>query len=134
MSKMNVLVVEPGKKPYTKEIKSGLDSLQKEVGGYIEALYPFEDPVALVCNEEGKMNGLPLNRALYSENVGMYEAIAGTFLVVGLGSEDFISLGDEFEEKYKRLFEQPQTFVVMEDRVVAVPDTESQFKEILGNY
>ena len=134
MSKMKVLVIEPGKKPYTKEIENGLDSLQKEVGGYIEALYPFDDPVAIVCNEEGKMNGLPLNRAIYSENVGMYETITGTFMVVGLGSEDFISLSNEFEEKYKRLFEQPQTFIMMGGHVVAVPDTESRFKEILGNY
>ena len=46
-----------------KEIDSDLESLQHEVGGYIEAMYPDEDPVALVCNEEGKLEGLPLNRA-----------------------------------------------------------------------
>ena len=40
--KMDVLVVEPGKKPYRKQIDSGLESLQKEVGGYIEATYPAD--------------------------------------------------------------------------------------------
>ena len=40
---------------YVKEIDSDLKSLQHEVGGYIEAIYPYEDPVALVCNEEGKL-------------------------------------------------------------------------------
>ena len=56
-STIAVLIVEPGKKPYVKEIDSGLESLQHEVGGYIEAIYPYEDPVALVCNEEGKLEG-----------------------------------------------------------------------------
>ena len=45
------------------EIESGLDALQRAVGGYIEAVYPYEDPVALIVNEEGKLNGLPLNRS-----------------------------------------------------------------------
>ena len=49
-STIAVLIVEPGKEPYVKEIDSGLESLQHEVGGYIEAIYPYEDPVALVCN------------------------------------------------------------------------------------
>ena len=65
---MKVLVVEPEKEPYVKEISSGLSSLQKEVGGFIEAVYPFEDPVAIICNEEGKLEGLPLNRALRDED------------------------------------------------------------------
>lgn len=44
-----VLVVEPGRMPYVKEIDSGLKSLQSEVGGWIEAVYPFEEEVALIC-------------------------------------------------------------------------------------
>ena len=67
-----VLIVEPGKEPYVKEIASGLESLQHEVGGYIEAIYPYEDPVALVCNEEGKLEGLPLNRALRDKDSDIY--------------------------------------------------------------
>lgn len=60
---MRVLMVEPGKPPYETELKDGLKSMQKAVGGYIEGCYPFEDPVALICNENGKVDGLPLNRA-----------------------------------------------------------------------
>ena len=63
---------------------SGLESLQHEVGGCIEAIYPYEDPVALICNEEGKLEGLPLNRALRDEDGDIYDVVAGTFLVVGL--------------------------------------------------
>ena len=71
-STIAVLIVEPGKEPYVKEIDSGLESLQHEVGGYIEAIYPYEDPAALVCNEEGKLEGLPLNRALRDEDGDIY--------------------------------------------------------------
>lgn len=49
--KIKVLVVEPNRAPYEKEIEDGLESLQKEVGGYIQAIYPFEEPVAVICND-----------------------------------------------------------------------------------
>ena len=74
-STITVLVVEPDKKPYVKEIPSSLESLQHEVGGDIEAVYPFEEPVAIVCNGEGKMNGLPLNRALRDDNGEIYDKV-----------------------------------------------------------
>ena len=57
--------------------------MQHEVGGHIEAIYPYEDPVALVCNEEGKLEGLPLIRALRDEDGDIYDVVAGTFMVVG---------------------------------------------------
>ena len=47
-----------------KEIDPDLHSLQAEVGGDIGATYPYSDPVALVCNDEGKLIGLDLNRGL----------------------------------------------------------------------
>ena len=72
---MKVLMVEPGKVPYEKEIGDGLKALQDAVGGYIQAVYPYEDPVALVCNEEGKLEGLPLNRALRTEDGEIYDKI-----------------------------------------------------------
>lgn len=107
---MNVLIVEPMKKPYMKDIDSGLHSLQREVGGYIEAIYPFEDLVGLVCNEEGKMEGLPLNRAIYSKNGEMFDIIAGTFFIVGLSEDNFSELSEELAEKYAKLFESPEMF------------------------
>ena len=92
---ITVLVVEPEKVPYVKEIDPGLKSLQSEVDGWIEAVYPFEDPVAIICNEEGKMNGMPPNRALYDEDGQVYDIVAGQFLVVGLTEDNFGSLTDE---------------------------------------
>ena len=87
---MKVLVVEPLKECYTKEI-NGLKEMQALVGGYIQAVYPFEDPVAVVCNEEGKNLGLPFNRPLLDEHGLPYDIICGTFFVAGLGAEDFAS-------------------------------------------
>ena len=46
---MKVLKVEPYQLPEVKNIDSGLSSLQHEVEGWIEATYPFEDPVAIIC-------------------------------------------------------------------------------------
>ena len=97
---MNVLVVEPGYMPYEKEI-NGLEEMQATVGGYIEAISPYEEMVAIVCNEEGLINGLPFNRSVE----GGYGGVFGTFFVCGLGEESFDSLSPEqmkhFKEKYK---------------------------------
>ena len=51
---MRILVVEPERRPEVREIYGSLESMQKVVGGYIQALYPFNDSVALVVNDEGK--------------------------------------------------------------------------------
>ena len=61
---MKVLMVEPHKNAYEADIGNDLKSMQEAVGGSIEAAYFFEEPVALVCNEEGKINGLELNLSL----------------------------------------------------------------------
>lgn len=107
---MNILVVEPMKKPYLKDIDPGLHSLQHEVGGYIEAIYPYEDLVGLVCNEEGKLEGFPLNRAIYGEDGEMVDIIAGTFLIVGLSEDNFAGLSGEMADKYAKIFESPEIF------------------------
>ena len=76
---MNVLMVEPGKAPYEMQIGDDLRSMQAAVGGYIQAVYPYEEPVALICNEDGKMDGLPLNRALRDSDGDIYDIVAGKF-------------------------------------------------------
>ena len=119
--KMTVLVVEPRKEPYVKEIDPGLHALQAEVGGDIGAAYPFSDPVALVCNDEGKLIGLDLNRGLRDENGEIYDIMAGTFLVVGLGEEDFTSLSPELAQKYTEHFWQPEQFISLGGQIIAVP-------------
>ena len=81
---MNVLVVEPGYAPYEKEI-NGLQEMQEVVGGLIQAIYPFQEPVAVVCNDEGLLLGLPFNRSMD----GGYGGVCGTFFICGLGEENF---------------------------------------------
>ena len=120
-STITVLVVEPGKEPYEKEIDSGLSSLQNEVGGYIQAVYPFEEPVAVICNEEGKFEGLPLNRALRNDDGEIYDIVAGTFLVVGLTEDNFGSLTPELMQHFTEYFKTPEQFAKLGDRIVAIP-------------
>ena len=117
---MQVLVVEPGTAPYEQEIDPGLESLQHEVDGYIEAL-GLDENATLICNEEGKLNGLELNRALYDERGNMTDIIAGTFLVVGSGEENFDSLTPQQMEQYKHRFRKPEVFLPLNGRILAIP-------------
>ena len=92
MSDMNVLLVQPESYPKAVTIGSDLESLQAAVCGSIEVVYPFEDNVGLIMNEEGKIEGLPLNRALRDDQGELYDIIAGDFLVVGLTEDDFATM------------------------------------------
>ena len=126
---ITVLVVEPEKVPYVKEIDPGLKSLQNEVDGWIEAVYPFEDPVAIICNEEGKMNGMPPNRALYDEDGQVYDIVAGQFLVVGLTEDNFGSLTDEQIKKFSDRFHSPEGFMRIGNQILVFPIDEAVKKE-----
>ena len=119
--KLTVLVVEPMKEPYVKEIAPGLHALQAEVGGDIAASYPFDDPVGLVLNDEGKLIGLDLNRSLRDEHGEIYDIVAGTFLVVGLGPENFVSLPPDMIQKYTEQFKRPELFASINGQIVSVP-------------
>ena len=121
LEKMTVLVVEPMKEPYVKEIAPGLHALQAEVGGDIATAYPFSDPVGLVCNDEGKLIGLELNRGLRDEHGEIYDVMAGTFLVVGLSEDSFTSLTPEQVRKYTEHFKQPEQFISLNGQIIALP-------------
>lgn len=82
---LEVLMVEPGQYPRVERIGSDLASLQKAVDGYIEAIYPYDDPVALICGEEAKLEGKPLNRALRDGDGDIYDIVAGKFYSDFLG-------------------------------------------------
>ena len=118
---MNVLMVEPGKAPYEMQIGDDLQSMQALVGGYLEAVYPFEQPVALVCRESGKLDGLTLNRALRDADGDIYDIVAGSFFIVGLGESDFIDLPHELAERFAEQFRQPELFLRVDDKIVAAP-------------
>lgn len=101
---MRVLIVEPLKMPYPVDIPHTLSSMQAVVGGTIQAVYPFDDAVAVICNDDGKLIGLQPNRILRDEYGSPYDYLAGTFFVCGLGDEDFASLPPHLEKKYMKLF------------------------------
>lgn len=102
---MKILVVEPGKAPEVKEIDGSLESMQEVVGGYIEAIYPFDDPIALVCNEEGKINGMTPNRILVDKGGNVLDIICGTFFLCEAlpTEENFTGLSDEDVERYMEI-------------------------------
>ena len=123
---MNVLMVEPGKTPYETQIGGDLQSMQTVVGGYLEAVYPFEQSVALVCNEDGKRDGLPLNRALRDSDGDVYDIIAGNFFIAGLGKSDLTDLPHELAEQFAEQFRQPEMFLRVDDEIVAAPMPDEQ--------
>ena len=115
------IVATEGVGIYLKEIDPGLHSLQAEVGGDIAATYPFSDQVGLVCNDEGKLIGLELNRGLRDEDGNLYDIMAGTFLVVGLSEDSFTSLTPEQVQKYTEHFKQPEQFISLNGQIIALP-------------
>ena len=98
-SKIKVLLVEPEKYPKEIVIDDSLEAMQEVVGGDIEEYMPYDDDVAIICNEEGKMRGLPLNRAVYvqdNDKKEMVDIICGKFFICYAPpeSESFQSLPD----------------------------------------
>jgi hypothetical protein len=106
--KLKVVMVRPGQFATIEEIGSDLESLQKAVGGHIEQVCPWNDEVALICNEDGKNEDLMLNRAIYDKDDNILDVIAGPFFIVGLGEENFRSLTNNEIEKYYNEFRKPE--------------------------
>lgn len=121
LATMTVLLVNAEEYPKEIEIATGLESLQQAVQGNIEIVYPFDDPVGIICNEEGKLNGMKLNRALKNDQGEIQDILTGPFLVVGLGAEDFRSLTPDEMKKYEGIFHQPEAFVRMGKGIKSVP-------------
>ena len=121
---MLVLMVEPGKAPDRLELNPGLEAMQEAVGGLIQILYPFAEPVALVCNEEGKLLGLPANRALRDESGTVYDIVCGTFFLCGAppDSDTLEGLTEEQASRYERRFARPELFLNLGGRVICLPD------------
>lgn len=118
---MTVLAVLPGKAPERMDLDGSLESMQKFVGGTIQAVYPFPDPVAIVCNDEGKLLGLGYNRALRDDDGNIYDILCGPFFVCSLGKEDFTSLPEDMLQKYYQHFQHPELFLRVGDSLMVLP-------------
>lgn len=118
---ITVLKLSPGCRPEVISIPHTLEAMQNLLGGSIEAIYPFEDQVAIVCNEEGKILALEPNRAIRDPDTGeIIDVICGTFFVCGLTEDDFGSLTGEQIAYYSKLFEFPELFLWDGNRLVVL--------------
>ena len=88
---MKVIRKKPGEAPEICEVENTLEALQKEVGGYIQAVQ-FSTDCAIICNEEGKLIRLRPNLAFCGD------VLFGTILVVGVDGEEFCSLDQTVAE------------------------------------
>ena len=120
---MQVVIVEPRKKPMVQNIDGGLDAMQEIVGGTIQAIYPFEEAIALICNDEGKFLNLPLNRALRDITGYVYDIVAGTFFLCAAppDSDNFASLTEEQTQTCLKRCAVPEQFIQVGDAVFVLP-------------
>ena len=121
---MRIIMVEPERSPHETELENSLGAMRRCVGGNIEVVYePGGRDAALICNDEGKLLGLPLNRALRDEEGEIYDIIAGTFFICGAppDNENFTSLTDEQVDYWLKRFAKLEFFVRVNDKVICVP-------------
>lgn len=100
IEQMTVLMVEPGYEPYEKAIPNTLAAKQELVGGLITAIYPYEEMVAIVANDESILLGMDFNRSVE----GGYGGVFGPFFVCGLTEDSFCSLPPDQMERFKKKF------------------------------
>ena len=108
---IRVLLVEPLEKPRLITVPHTLESLQSLVNGYIQAVYPFRDPIAIIVDEDGIAHRREPNRLLMDEDGNPYDILKGTFFITGLTENDFGSISDELAEKYTQKYYYPEVFV-----------------------
>lgn len=127
VSMLRVLVVEPGEQPKIQTIPHTLKAMQAVVGGSIQAVYPFEEPVALICNEGGKLEGLPPNRGLWDEAGTLYDVVCGAFFLCAAPPDEdtFRSLTEEQVRHYQERFARPEIFLLGPDGQLLVLPVEA---------
>lgn len=119
---IRVVLVEPGKEARLADVDPSLEGLYKVIRAeMIEPVYPFEEQVCLICDEEGKLTGRELNRALrYGGEGEIYDIVAGTFIVCGCDEENFSSLTEDQQKKYLELYRWPERFFRVGDDIQAI--------------
>jgi len=117
---ITVVMCEPGKKAYVTEVGSELESLQAAVGGCIEAYYPFESEEAIVCNDEGKINGMSPCRGINNDEGELMDIIFGKFFICDCSGESFGSLNEDKQKEYLAKFDNPEHFFRVNGEIKAV--------------
>ena len=119
--KIKVVLLEPGKLARTAEIGTSLEDLQKIVDGLIEAYYPFEEQVCIVCNEESKINGMQPNRSVKNEDGVMVDFTCGPAFICDCRGESFDSLSDEQLVRYTKMFRYPEHLAKLNGQLIGIP-------------
>lgn len=120
--KIRVIVCRTDERAEVVEIDDKLEAMQDIVGGLIQEYMPWEDEVALIVNEEGKVSGLPLNRGIRNQDGRVQDVIAGDFFIcyAPIESERFLSMPPELEKKYLEMFDLPEMFMLGDGEIMAV--------------
>lgn len=120
---IQVLIVEPHRRPRGANICPKLQSMQDIVGGCIQVVHDglLKDDAVIVCNEEGKLIGLPANRALRDSRSKVQDVIFGTFMVVGTACEGFTSLTPRQFADWTDRFLYCEQMIYFDDKIVAAP-------------
>ena len=90
---MKILKIEPGKSPVEMEIDGSLEPMQAVVGGMIQAVFPFHEEVALICNEEGKLTAAKLGLDLEKGEVPQVLVPKGMIFGSAMEEEGFSLVG-----------------------------------------
>lgn len=105
---MKVLIIEPGQAPKPVEIENSLEAEQAVVGGLIEVVSPpnHPDDAVLICNEEGKLLNLEMNRMICLEDGTPYDIICGPLIIcrAPVDSDEFEGLTDSQIETYSKMY------------------------------
>lgn len=100
---MRALRIEPGQEPEIIDIENKLESLQQQVGGYIECVTLAPGHVEMIVNEEGWFLDLPFNELA---SVISKHQIVGTALILQVFGEEFVSLEDCVIRNCERIINQ----------------------------
>jgi len=85
-------------------IDNTLESLQEEVGGYIEAVNISPD-LAVICDEDGRLKGKPYNCKINGVD------FVGDIVICGRGIDDFIDIPTPpvMHQRFPHLWEEAAT-------------------------
>lgn len=101
---IQVVIVEPNKRPYKKIIDNDFKTMNDIVGGYTERVFisQFDGlKIALVVNEDGLLIQLPMNRKV----VGFVNPLVGTFFISSYNLQgENVGLTDDLAETYIKRF------------------------------
>ena len=78
-------------KGYMGQIENTLKAHQNYVGGLIQAVH-ISPEIVVICNDEGKLQQLPLNRALLGDNSQVLDYFVGNILCVRRNEDEFASI------------------------------------------